>query len=311
MARLSLRPRLIIAMVAGALALVAAPAALADSVTSSNWAGYAAHRGGVRFKRVTATWRQPTTLCSQGRATFSSMWVGLGGYSVTSEALEQIGSEVDCTARGRTVSSVWYELVPAASRTIRMLVRPGDRLRATVTVIGHKVTLSLRDLTRRRSFTKTVRASIVDVTSAEWIVETPSVCSGSFCRVLPLADFGQAAFTAASATSTTGVKGAIANGHWTATKIILAEEGRHFIGQGAADSLATAAPSSLSPHGGAFSVNYRAPQTTTTTSPLVTTSVRQAGVRAGQASVTMGRAAKRAVEARLRGGRLVRARRAP
>ena len=84
-------------------ALVAAPAALADSVQSSNWAGYAVHRGGVRFKRVTGTWRQPRVTCVGGRATYSSVWVGLGGYSESSQALEQIGSEVDCNARGRMV----------------------------------------------------------------------------------------------------------------------------------------------------------------------------------------------------------------
>src|SRR5947208_3315598 len=195
MPRIGIRIRLALALAAGAaLTLLAAPGALADSVTSSNWAGYAAHRGGLRFKRVTGTWRQPAATCTPGQATYSSAWVGLGGFSETSQALEQIGSEMDCTARGRSVSSVWYELVPAGSRTIRMQVRSGDTLRATVAVDAGKVTLSIRDLTRRRSFSKTLRAREVDVSSAEWILETPSVCSSGSCRVLPLANFGQAAF---------------------------------------------------------------------------------------------------------------------
>jgi hypothetical protein len=311
MARLSSRIRLALAVVAGlTLALVAAPAALANSVTSSNWAGYAAHRGGVRFKHITGTWRQPKTTCNAGQPSYSSVWVGLGGYSETSHALEQIGSEVDCTASGRTVSSVWYELVPAASKTIRMQVRPGDNLRASVTVSGHQVTLSLRDLSRRRSFTKKVRAPIVDVSSAEWIVETPSVCSGNFCQVLPLANFGRAAFTAASATTTRARRGSISSRAWSNTRIILAADGQHFIGQGAVASLATASPSSLSAGGGAFSVSYQAPQTSAT-SAVVTTSVREAGVRVGQASVRIGKAAVRAARARVRGGALVRLPRAP
>jgi hypothetical protein len=311
MTRVYKRVRVAFALVVGGvLALVTAPAALADSVTSSNWAGYAVHRGGVRFKRVTGTWRQPKTTCAAGHATYSSMWVGLGGFSESSQALEQIGSEVDCNARGRTVSSVWYELVPAASKTIRMQVHTGDTIRATVTATGHVVKLSVRDLTRRRSFTKTATAPAIDVSSAEWILETPSVCSGSLCQVLPLADFGSAAFTGASAVSTRGVSGSISSRRWNSTRIILATEGHHFIGQAASPALATAAPSSLSARGGAFSVAYQAPQAPAT-STVVTTSVRQAGVRAGQASVRTGRAAVRSVQARVRGGALVRPRRAP
>src|SRR5205823_8781300 len=155
--RQSIRRRLVAAALAGlALACLTAWPALADDVQSSNWAGYAAHRGGVKFKRVTGTWRQPKATCTPGRATYSSVWVGLGGYSVSSKALEQIGGEVDCNARGKVISSAWYELVPAPSRTIRLKVRPGDELKATVTVIGHQARLQLRNLTRRHTFTRTV-----------------------------------------------------------------------------------------------------------------------------------------------------------
>jgi hypothetical protein len=303
--------RLALALSAGiVLTLLAAPAALADSVTSSNWAGYAVHRGGVRFKRVTGTWRQPRATCTPGQATYSSVWVGLGGFSETSQALEQIGSEMDCSARGRSVSSVWYELVPAGSRTIRMQVRSGDTLRATVAVDAGKVTLSMRDLTRRRSFTKTLRAPKADVSSAEWILETPSVCSSGSCRVLPLANFGQAGFTGAQATTRRGVSGSISSRSWKATRITLATVGRHFIDRGASLSLATAVPSALSSAGGRFSVTYRAPQTTATPA-VATTSVRQAGVRAGPASLRTGHAAVRAAQPRVRGGVLVRPRREP
>jgi hypothetical protein len=66
----------------------------------------------------------------------------------------------------------------------------------------------------------------------------------------------------------------------------------------------------LSAGGGAFSVSYQAPQTSAT-SAVVTTSVREAGVRVGQASVRIGKAAVRAARARVRGGALVRLPRAP
>ncbi len=232
----------------------------------------------MRFKRITGTWRQPTTTCTAGQPTYSSIWVGLGGYSETSNALEQIGSEVDCNARGRTVSSVWYELVPAASKTIRMQVRPGDTLRATVTVIGNKVKLALRDLTRRHSFAKTLHASRVDVSSAEWILETPSVCNGSLCKVLPLADFGRATITSASATTTRGIKGRISDRAWKTTKITLASSGRHFINQGLEAMAAMASPSSLSAGGGAFAITYEGTQAA---DPTTLAPTSQANLRTG------------------------------
>jgi hypothetical protein len=159
-----------IPLIVAALFAAAAPAATADSVTSSNWAGYAVHRAGIGFKKVVAAWTQPTATCTAGSQAYSAMWVGLGGYNESSNALEQIGSEVDCTASGKVDSSVWYELVPAPSQTIKMRVRPGDGLYATVTVNGNKTVLTILDATTHRSFKKTLRASAVDVSSAEWIV---------------------------------------------------------------------------------------------------------------------------------------------
>jgi hypothetical protein len=259
-----------------AVALVAAPAAIADNVQSSNWAGYAAHRGGVKFKRISGTWRQPKATCTPGHATYSSVWVGLGGYSPSSKALEQIGGEVDCNARGKVVSSAWYELVPAPSRTIRMQVRPGDELRATVTVTGHDVHLSLRNLTKRHSFTRTVKVSQLDVSSAEWILETPSLCSGGVaCQVLPLADFGSATMTGATATTTRGASGPISNRAWNTSKITLASGGHHFISGGAPAGLVGASPSSLAARGGSFTITYEGPTTATAASA----SVRRATVR--------------------------------
>src|SRR5947209_845392 len=173
------------------LALLGAHSALADSIGSSNWAGYAIHRPGTSFSAVQATWRQPNASCTPGIRTFSSYWVGLGGYGVASQALEQIGTEVDCTRSGGVSSTAWYELVPAPSVPISLPVRPGDLLSAKVTVRGRRAVLSLQDLTSGLGFSRTASLSSVDVSSAEWIVEAPSDCTSSTnCRTLPLADFG-------------------------------------------------------------------------------------------------------------------------
>ncbi|MGZ6712750.1 MAG: G1 family glutamic endopeptidase [Solirubrobacteraceae bacterium] len=237
-------------------ALAAVPAALADSTQSSNWAGYAVHRSSVRYTRATGTWVQPQATCVGGRPTYSSVWVGIGGYSLDSQALEQIGTEADCTASGRAVSTAWYELVPDASHAIRLTIEPGDRVRATVSVQGSQVTLALSDLTRRRSFTKRLRTTTLDTTSAEWILEAPSVCTSAVsCHTLPLADFGSAGFSSASAVTTTGHRGTIADRRWTATRISLAATGRQFVSNPGAP-LATAVPSTLSADGSAFTVTY-------------------------------------------------------
>src|SRR5438874_1315188 len=69
-----------------AAGLTAAPAALAKAAQSTNWAGYAVHRDGVSFRRVSANWTQPNASCAGGQPSYSSAWVGLGGYSPTSDA---------------------------------------------------------------------------------------------------------------------------------------------------------------------------------------------------------------------------------
>jgi hypothetical protein len=245
------------AAIACATALVFAPAALADTTTSSNWAGYGAHGTGVSFRTVQGTWRQPGMTCASGVKTYSSYWVGLGGYSVTSKALEQIGTEADCSA-GQVRLSAWYELVPAPSVPIQLTINPGDVMTASVTVSGQRVSVSLIDLTRKHSFTKTVSASPIDVTSAEWIVEAPSECvSANACVTLPLANFGSAAFSSALASSTAGVSGGIANPAWQTTKIKLVPATRRFISVGSpAPSVGIATPSSLGAGGRSFTVSY-------------------------------------------------------
>ena len=244
--------------------LIGAAPASADTSDSSNWAGYAIHRSGVRFRTVVGSWTQPQATCTAGRATYSSVWVGIGGYDVSSPALEQIGTELDCTTGGRVVSNVWYELVPAPSRTTKLAVAPGDRIQASVAVAGNQVKLTLADLTRQRSFTKTVHATVLDTTSAEWIVEAPSACStATDCQTLPLADFGSAAITGARATTTSGHRGSITDRRWSTTKISLAEDARRFAGS-PADRPILAQPSALSADGTGFTVSYSATATTAT-----------------------------------------------
>lgn len=242
-----------------AVGLAFAPAALADTTQSTNWAGYAVHRAGVTFHEVSARWIQPSASCVAGSPSYSSAWVGLGGYSPSSSALEQIGTELDCNAAGKAVSSAWYELVPAPSKTIPLVVRQGDVMHATVTVSGRRVVVELDNLTSHHSFRKTLHTSAIDVSSAEWILEAPSECVSQFaCQALPLADFGSMSFDAASAVASNGRAGTIAAGEWARTKIKLTPGGtqRLIVSRNSPDSSGAATPSALRGRGSTFNVTF-------------------------------------------------------
>jgi hypothetical protein len=252
------RLRLPAALTVAATLAIAAPSALADTASSSNWAGYAVHRAGTRFTSVSGAWRQPTATCRTGRRTYSALWVGLGGFNGSSNSLEQIGSEVDCTASGQVSSSAWYELVPAPSRPIRMRVRPGDELLAGVTVTGNRVAMVLDDVSTRHSFRKTFQMSAPDVSSADWILEAPSECvSQSVCQTLPLANFGSATFNWAKVQAVGGHTGTISDPFWDETQIKLTPGGRRFVvNNGAGPTAGAAVPSPLTANGTSFKVKF-------------------------------------------------------
>ena len=97
-----------------------------------------------------------------------------------------------------------------------------------------------------------------DVSSAEWIAEAPSDCDGSDCTVLPLANFDQARFLTAAATTTTGVSDSLTDAPWTRTRIDL---GSSFLTDASSadeytKTSVTATPTALSDASGAFDVAY-------------------------------------------------------
>lgn len=247
------------------LAALLAFAASADAdaatrpVSSANWAGYAVSKPAVRFRRVAATWVQPAATCAPGARRYSAYWVGLGGFHSKSSALEQIGTQVDCSSLGQAVFSAWYELVPAGPVHIALPVHAGDTLSASVAVSGHTVKLFLANRSSGATFATQLSADHVDVTSAEWIVEAPSRCDSTGCQPLPLANFGSASFSAASAT-TAAHRGTIADPAWATTAITLSPHANRGIGTDLAlpGASAEATPGALSASGDAFTVTYQA-----------------------------------------------------
>ena len=243
----------------------AAASAQAGSSVSSNWAGYVAvpsAKVGSSFSSVSGTWTVPAVSCTAGRPTYSAAWVGLGGFHENASALEQIGTNAECNRAGTAVYSTWYELVPAGPVNLRVGVHAGDQMIASVTAKGKHVTLRIRDLSTGASISETKRASKLDASSADWIVEAPASCSNSGrCTILPLAKFESVAFSHATATAKQHT-GTIADVDWSVTAIELQQDARVGApGPGAfrdasARALTSATPSTVSSADGSFAVSW-------------------------------------------------------
>ena len=239
----------------------------ADAEVSSNWAGYAISGTGVSgapiaFNDVTASWTVPTAVCAPGQRTFSAFWVGLGGFSDESQALEQTGSETNCTGSGTPQYGLWYEIVPAPAVRINLKVAPGDRITAAVLVVDTQVILQITNTTRHVRFTKRSTVAAPDLSSAEWIAEAPSTCGrAGDCRTLPLTNFGAVSFTRAAATGDRHA-GTIVDPAWSPTAIQLAESGAGGFDPRFLPAPVTptsgATPGPLSPDGRGFTVSWQA-----------------------------------------------------
>ena len=264
----------LVAVAEGAPAqLFQAHAALAKGADiSSNWSGYVTTGPGstattaspsMTYTDVTGQWIEPKASCAGGSPTAVAIWVGLGGYSESSNELEQTGTSADCAADGSTSYYAWYELVPADSITVAGLkVLPGDVIASTVVINGDNVLVQVTDRTRKTRFTRHLTMASPDQTSAEWIVEAPTQCGASSnCRQLTLTDFGSLAFTRSYAKGN-GVSGTISGNGWQTTALQLVPAGNRFFGaaEGTADSpvVPGAATSALTPDGAGFTVTWQA-----------------------------------------------------
>ena len=213
------------------------------TTTSGNWSGYAVT--GTGFTRASGSWVVPKAKCSSGTQ-YASFWVGLDGYS--SNTVEQTGTDSDC-ASGSPRYYAWYEFYPNPSFQITSLtIKAGDVISAKVVYSSSKFTVTIKDVTTGKSFSKSATVSSAKRTSAEWIAEAPS--SG---RILPLADFGTVLFgkdsTAVTSTCTaasTAHTGAI--GTFSSIEEITMEK----------SAVKEAIPSGLSSDGTSFSVTWAA-----------------------------------------------------
>lgn len=163
-----------------------------DQLESTNWSGYAVSAAG-KFTEATGGWTQPSASCASSSRTYAAFWVGIDGYS--SNSVEQLGTDSDCTAKKHPSYYAWWEMYPAASvslSTSTYPVKAGDSLTATVKRSGTSYALTLKS-SEGWTFTTAQSASNAN-SSAEWIAESPEICSYFSCSNARLTDFGAVTF---------------------------------------------------------------------------------------------------------------------
>jgi hypothetical protein len=107
---------------------------------------------------------------------------------VSDATLIQTGTEQDISASGKASYNAWWEVIPGPSMPVRMSIRPGDRMHASIVEVlpaSNVWSIVIRDVTRRESHTIRVSYSSTQAT-AEWIEETPLILgTGAGFAALP------------------------------------------------------------------------------------------------------------------------------
>jgi hypothetical protein len=207
----------------------------------SNWSGYIVASGIQNRSRVvssvSASWAVPEIKPSENN-TFSSVWVGIGGYE--EDTLIQTGTAHECI-NGKFVYYAWYELVPDHLVHIpNIQVQAGDAVTASINLINENTntwSIEIADITRSERFKRTFVYNSSRL-SAEWVVERPKV-NGT---ISTLADFGNVTLTECKATID-GVTGAISSFSYA-----------QFVMYDQELQLVTVSP--LNDDGSSFTVNY-------------------------------------------------------
>jgi hypothetical protein len=161
---------------------------------SQNWAGYAASGG--TFTSVSGTWTVPQ-FTPDSPAGADATWVGIGG--LTSRDLIQAGTQQSVSGNGSTRYETWVETLPQASHPVPLTVSPGDSVTISISQqpdAADAWQVSFKNNTTGQTYQATEHYQS-SLSSAEWVEESPSTMRG---RMLPLDNFGQVSFTAASAT---------------------------------------------------------------------------------------------------------------
>ncbi|KAI1784968.1 acid proteinase [Ganoderma leucocontextum] len=169
---------------------------------STNWAGAVLSATTATYKEVTGTFVVPTPKEPSGATGkhYAAAWVGIDG-DTCGHAILQTG--VDFAVNGNTVTySAWYEWFPAGAYDFSGITfKAGDSVTVTATAASKTSgTVSIKNHRTGKvvSHTFTGQPALCEY-DAEWIVEDFS--SGG---LVPFANFGKVAFTAATARTLAG-----------------------------------------------------------------------------------------------------------
>lgn len=215
-----------------------ASGSVADSYNSANWSGYMAN--GDNITSITANWTVPEVIGNNQTKTGDATWIGIGG--ITNSDLIQIGTQDTISANGQVSSSAFYEILPAAPRTIDTVsILPGSSMAASINQIQPGLwQINLTDLSTQEIFSSYVIYQS-SRSSAEWIEEDPTAASN---QLLPLDNFGMVSFTSGS-TTVNGFNANILSSH--AQPITMVNQSK----------LIMAKPSSTMSSGTSFNVSWQ------------------------------------------------------
>ncbi len=139
--------------------------------SSKNWSGYAITKPSGSITSISGVWTVPRVSSSKS-STYSSVWIGIDGFDNSS--LIQTGTEQDYVD-GQAQYYAWWEILPDAETKIPYPVAPGDRMKGAISRIATGLwRISLTNRTRNWTYT-TKQAYDGPQSSAEWIMEAPSV----------------------------------------------------------------------------------------------------------------------------------------
>ncbi len=240
---------------------------LVNQVESLNWAGYVGTSSSPVTTSVKGSWvvQAPGSTSS---ATYSSEWIGIGGYS--DDTLVQTGTESDYYD-GAAHYTAWYEVLPAAETPISGIsVSPGDIINASVTQVpgtSDEWNVTLVDVTQHKGFSIIVTYSSSQK-SSDWVEERPELCSGSSCSLTTLASFG----TAYYGSDNTGVPGTNFANMGSGTEPISSMPGVTsitMVSENGRTLTTLATPSALSTDGTSFTVSEPKAATTSTTTTTI------------------------------------------
>ena len=221
---------------------------ISSSIILPNWAGYVVSAWLNTIYVARGSWKVQSVSPST-QPTYSTQWVGIGGYSSGDNTLIQTGTE-SAYYSGQAHYLAWYELLPAHAIMLPNAVAPGDTVWAMVYLLpgtSNQWNITIADLTPPRAWTyRGVFSYSSSSTSAEWIDERPMV-NGAYSN---LANFSGANYgldytgVANTSSECDRVMGCQTLGWFSPTELIMSNSTGHIL----------ATPSAVTSDGTSFKV---------------------------------------------------------